>query len=382
MALLRVTGFESGSTAEAFSSGGTISFATTGQRTGAYALRVNPTTTALGYFTVSSGISAATIIVGFAFKPVTLPASGAEQFIRMRASTVDKAELRISSAGIVTLYNSTVLIATGTTTLTAGTYYYIELKIGSGATAVYELRIDGTTEFSGTYSNSANNTDVYFIGKSVNRSSQSVDFYYDDMYFDDAAFQATTTAFPEVRILLPNAAGGSAGWSAGTSPHTFAAVDEVPPESDGTDASYIEATATDDNLYTTFRCESTTAKSVTGTVLAVEGFVWAKTGSTSGTSTVAIRMRNGATNVDMPGLELTVAYQGLHNLQVLDPNTAAAWTLGGVDTCEIGMTAATIAQSQRFTAAYLFVLTLVSDGVGTPRPIQVLNQAVSRAALR
>ena len=377
MAITRLTGFESGSSGE-LQINGTASFVTSGQRTGSYALRCNPTTTGTGYCRIYS-ISATGVIVGtpaafadgsvigFAFKAATLPAASEERIASGYPVSLATSAwvLKITSGGLLKLYGTggTTLITTGATVIGA-TYVYIEVRVNS-ATDAYEVRINGTAEFSGTDAALTAVPEAFFLGKPFNDNGQTVDFYYDDVYVDEAGtFQATTTATPEVRILLPNAAGDGTGWTNGTGTQTFAEVDEVPPESDGTDLTYLQAAATEDNTYRTSNVESTATKGVTGTILAVDGYVWAKTGSVSGTSTVGIRVRSNTTNSDGTGFELTTTYQGIHRTLATDPNGGGAWTSGGVDGVQIGMFAGTIAQTQRFSASYVFVLALVTAASG------------------
>ena len=375
MAITRLTGFESGASGELGALNGTASFVTTGQRTGTYALRCNPTTTGTGhanlYPIVATGKLDSTAIFadgsafGWAFKAVTLPAAN-EEIVARSFNGASQWTLTITSAGVLKLYagnTAGTLLATGSTVF-GSTYKYIEVLVNN-ATSAYEVRINGTAEFSGTNAAITNATGQLSLGKVLNTNGQTVDFYYDDVYVDEAGtFQATTTATPEVRILLPNAAGDGTGWTNGTGTQTFAEVDEVPPESDGTDLTYLQAAATGDNTYRTSNVESTATKGVTGTILAIDGYVWAKTGSASGTSTVGIRVRSNTTNSDGTGLELTTGYEGLHRTLATDPDGGAAWTSGGVDGVQIGMFAGTIAQTQRFSASYVFVLALVTAASG------------------
>ncbi len=377
MAIVRFTGFESGAAPEVGTISGTGSIVSSGQRTGSYAFRVNPTTTGDGSMTLTpvanTGLPNTSAsftdgsTFGFAFKAVTLPAAN-EEYIARSLVPVGAVQwtLTITSGGLLKLYETSpagTLLGTGSTAI-GSTYVYIEVRVNN-TTNAYDVQVNGVSEISGTNAAINGNTGQLALGKVINTNSQTVDFYYDDVYVDDAGtFLATTTSFPEVKILKPDAAGASAGWTNGTGT-TFAEVDEVPPESDGTDVSYIQASATEDNQYSTFGVQSTATGGVTGTISAVEGYVWAKTGSTAGSSNVNIRVRNSGTNSDATGLELTTSYQGLHRVLVTDPATGSAWTSGGVDTVEIGMLANTIAQTQRFSAAYIFVLSTVSSGAAT-----------------
>ena len=367
MALVNLTGFESGSSSELQGTGGTFSIVTSPVRTGTYALRINPTTTATGQVNIgsidSTGVLAnnaqSTSVMGFAFRYATKPASNNEVIAGNYGSIADiKGELRINSSGNLEHYRASgALVATGATALVADTWYYIEYKVVNSATGAYEVKINGVSEFSGTADHGTGNTVFIQLGKNPNRNGNTVDFFYDDWYVDNANFVGSQYHIPEIRILLPNGAGASADWGNGTGT-TFAEVDEVPPESDGADLTYIQADpAVDDNTYHTLAVESTATKSVTGDVDALKGYVWGKTASTSGTSNVNIRLRNAGSNTDgadMP--EMTTSYRGYHILAVTDPATSAAWTLSGVDTAEIGMNAGLIAQTQRFSAAYIFVL--------------------------
>src|SRR5688500_3220945 len=87
MALLRVCGFESGASGEIQTLGGTSSIQTTVKRTGSYALRCNPTTTATGYINIGKPTAAGiqgnyanlTLYTGFAFRAATLPAANSEE---------------------------------------------------------------------------------------------------------------------------------------------------------------------------------------------------------------------------------------------------------------------------------------------------------------
>ena len=365
MALLRVCGFESGASGELQTLGGTSSIGTGTVRTGTYSLRCNPTTTATGYINVGLPSAAGilgnfnnqTLYTGFAFRAATLPAANSEEIYACYNSIAGLCSaLRINSDGTLAHYNtSNVLVATGTTALTTGVWYYIEYMATNTATGAYEVKINGVSEISGTSNNGTSNSAFVAHGKNTNRNGQTIDLYYDDIYMSDTAFVGSQYHIPEIRILLPNGAGASAGWTNGTG-NTFAEADEVPPESDGADLTYIQADNTMDNLYHVFATEDTATKSVTGDVDALAGYVWAKTLSTTGTSAVAPRIHSAGSNTDATQAEMTTAYRGHHVLATVDPATAAAWTLSGVDGAQVGMVAGALAQTQRFSAAYIFVL--------------------------
>ena len=364
MALLRVCGFESGASGEFQTLGGTASIGTGTVRTGTYSLRCNPTTTATGYINIGKASAAGvlgnfadlTLYTGFAFRAATLPAANSEEIYACYTAVAALCSaLRINSTGTLAHYRAdNTLVATGSTVLTTGVWYYIEYMATNSATGAYECKINGVSEFSGTSNNGTTNTAFVAHGKNTNRNGQTIDFYYDDIYVSDSAFVGSQYHIPEIRILLPNGAGASAGWTAGTGT-TFAEVDDAPPTPDD-DTTYIGADLNMDNLYSTFAVEDTATKSVTGDVDALAAYVRGRTDSTTGTSVVAPRIRSAGSNTDATQAEMTTSYRGYHVIAAVDPATAVAWTLSGVDGAEVGMVAGALAQTQRFTFAYIFVL--------------------------
>src|SRR5258708_5668324 len=145
---LLISGAETGSFAmESITNGSNTSIVTTPVHSGARAFRSNPSTTNVGnivFVLYSSstgkqgamGISA-TCYASIYFRPSTLPASANEIFAGFYTSTTDTTAIctfRISSGGIISVYDSTnTLVATGTTALVANGgphngYYRIDLS--------------------------------------------------------------------------------------------------------------------------------------------------------------------------------------------------------------------------------------------------------------
>ena len=75
---------------------GTASFQTDIKRTGDYALRCNPVTTAVGYDTISA--DAATIYPRFYMRIVTLPSANNEEIFVARSAAAQKFAVRIRFA--------------------------------------------------------------------------------------------------------------------------------------------------------------------------------------------------------------------------------------------------------------------------------------------
>src|SRR3990172_9411218 len=104
MTVHNIVGFEAGAAIETNGLNGTCSIQTTIKRTGAYALRVNPVTTATGYCDLrrhdagfQASINTATEYYRFYFYIATLPASNNEEFAVIIGGSGNKLYLRVTS---------------------------------------------------------------------------------------------------------------------------------------------------------------------------------------------------------------------------------------------------------------------------------------------
>ena len=208
MSKLNFCGFETADTSECRLIGGTLSVqsstAHSGAGLGAYTMRCNPTTSALGWFeieginqngtnaTIATIETTTSIFTQFYFNYATKPSTNDEPIYRVMGpsgkSNVQMIEVRLNSSGKLTAYDTNgTLLATGTTVLSANTWYRIAIKVLSGNPGTYEVQINGTSEFSASNANlsTANVQNLYF-GKSSNRNSNTVDFFFDDVVIDDA----------------------------------------------------------------------------------------------------------------------------------------------------------------------------------------------------
>ncbi len=90
-----------------------------------------------------------------------------------------KAALHLSAAGKLLFYDSNGnLVGTGATTLNPNQTYTLSAKIGTGPTAVWEIRINGIVEMSGTANLGPNNNGSIKLGGG---SPYTTNYYYDDV---------------------------------------------------------------------------------------------------------------------------------------------------------------------------------------------------------
>jgi hypothetical protein len=333
MSVVNIVGFETGDTSELSAVSGTVSIDSVTTRTGSYSLRSNPTGAGIGYGEVkglnASG-SAGTInksntYVRFYFRYATKPASGSEEIVAVWSSSL-KFALRIDSAGKLSAYDATgttQIGSTGATTLSADTWYRIEVYVGVGSSASWAVRIDGAAEISGTGNLGAVNTHKVRLGKVGNRSGQSVDFFYDDVAIDGAGWPGPGS----VRIMTPNGDGAYTAWTGG-----FGSVDEVPHDGDTT---FVSTSTSGDAE--TVALESASAAGISGTVGSVKSVAIVR--DTSSTSAFALRLRSGTTDDDTSNINAPNNYLLLGKMYGTDPNGGGAWTLSALDALEVGVVA-------------------------------------------
>lgn len=326
--------------------GGTNSMVTTPLWTNApYSFRCNPTTTALGWAQISgfaaTGIdavySAATTYVSMYFQYATLPSVGDEEILEVRAGTNIKFAVRIDSAGKLYGYNAggTTLVASGTTALSANTWYRLDVKVGSSASVgAYELRINNVSEWSGTTNTNASNGTNVRIGKFVNRNSNTVDFYYGPVVIDDAAYISEPNFY--VATLMPNANGSTMDWTSGTAPSDYTQVNERPPSA----ANYVKNSGAAANQLALFKVQPRSAYGVFGidanaSYLGLKGRIRLAE-DVAATSSQVMRVKSGSTNSDSSARDGGTAVTSVSRLLTTDPATSAAWTGTAIDAVEVG----------------------------------------------
>lgn len=354
-ALFNFTGFENGDTAEAVTTSGVVSIVNVSDitipvHTGTYSLRSNPSLSSFGYFSFAghSATGATLANIGpnlyarFWFRYKTGPAANSEPIAHFHGQFHGPmATLRMSSIGEILVYQQDgTLDDTGTSSvrLTINTWYVIEMHFTEGTTP-YEVRIrdssltlldtiSGTGDFNATL----DGTESLRLGKTVNANGNTVDFFYDDVAISTAGWPSSSGV---TKNAPPNAAGSSSNWTAGTGASNYLEVDEVAADNDTT---YIQTTGSNSH-YVALMDSSTLGAS--GQINAVK--VRAKVREAlSGTSSVRVGVKSGATTSETSGVNTTTSYSQLFKVFATDPNTSANWTLSAFDALEAGVNEANI----------------------------------------
>jgi len=236
----------------------------------------------------------------------------------------------------------------GATTLALTTWYKIEIKCGTGAAADYEVKIGETSEFSGTGSLHTNNNGALRVGKVINRNTQAVDFYYDDIAIDDAAYPGAGQS----KIMVPNADGNYTTWTVGAGPaDKWDCVNGIPYDA----GSYLLSTLTVGQAYTAALQSSADAGISVISIFAVRAIaICTRDGAAN--STIRLRLRSTTTDSDTASdRAIGAGVSATTKIYPTDPATAAAWTESGLNGCEVGAIERETTDKTRLLAAYLMV---------------------------
>ncbi len=149
--------------------------------------------------------------------------------------------LVMNSGGTLSIVNNNtaVTIATSSSTLTANTWCYIEVKyvFGSGTSGACQVKVNDVDFINSTSIDTAGTgtsiSSVYF-------QSNGMSFYYDDVYFCDATGTSNNTFLGGIGVysMIPTANSSVAMTASAGS--NYACVDEIPANS----TDYVSATAT------------------------------------------------------------------------------------------------------------------------------------------
>lgn len=382
MAIIEVISFEGGDTGEFLASSGTVSVQSTTKNSGAYAGRVNPTTTGTGNFThgkqLAGGgttpINLATTYQDIIVRVDTLPAANDEPILSWyTGGAAYICELRIDSSGNFKFYDNSVSLAgTGTFTVSTGTWYHLQCKVFVNATTgTFDLNVaaHGSTPSSDLALTGLNtgstNVGRAGIGKQVDRNSQSVDFFYDLIVLDDSSFQSSGL---KKASLKPDGAGTYTAWAG-----TYTDVDDIPHDSD---TSYISSTTATDKESVTLT--STTTEGISGTIHCSMSYAVVRDTGTA--SDCQVFTRSSTSESATSSRNVNASYSTQRKIDVVDPATSVAWTTGGLDAAEVGVTQGS-ANELRVTALMLAVVYTPAAGGGLGIPIAAYhynNNAGSR----
>jgi hypothetical protein len=343
MSTVYFTGFEAGDASEAQSTSGTFSVQSAVTNGNSYALRVNPTNN-IGYYKVGAplssgaqGVAANVVTSYFRFYFLWKVASVLTEIFLCTSVTPfnTKCRVRLNSSNKLVFYNTAPsIVGTTTTVLSSNTWYRIELKVGTGATAAWALNLalgDAASfleTISGTSDLGSTNAGSCLVGNG--EDNVTIDHYFDDFLWSDSAYPGAGRCV----CLLPNANGTNQTWSigAGSGVNHYDKVNERPPDGD---TSYLLSPLVLNDLESEVLQTRAQAGIAVKSVNCVKSVAILKQNVSGGTARVLLRS-NGTADVTSADYTATGTYTAIQKLYDTDPATSSAWTPAGLDTLESG----------------------------------------------
>lgn len=352
---LNIIGFETGDLSERLSGVGTSSTVQSAiKRSGDYALRTNPGAANSANYRIAYNAAAGNLVsipvsalyVSFYFYYVAKASSADEPIAAtLNGSAGLRLEVRLTSAGNLAVYDSTpTLVATGATVLSQNTWYRIDIQSNSGSPANYEVKINGTVELSGTANQTVSANFQVGLGKTNNRNSQAVDYYYDDVWIDSTDYAPSNYGIARLDPVSDDVN----GWSG-----TYADIDEAPVS----ETEYVSSTGGAAPMTATYNIEALTSVGIdTGsTIHLTKAFSWAADPSAVA-NTYSYGIVSGATTSTTNNFNSTATAAEISKLYVNDPNTSASWGRAGLEASKLRVSEGTTGvSSMRVYAAYMMV---------------------------
>jgi hypothetical protein len=254
--------------------------------------------------------------------------------------TTEQISIRVNASNVLTVSRGATLLATGTTVLSASTWYYIELKFSIHASAgTVLMQVNGVTETltyvtgTSTTQNTKSTANVQWNGLWLtgpgNAIAPSV-CWFDDLYVLDTSTGTNTTFLGPVRVCPTYmvAAGSHTDWTANGGTN-FGNVSEM--YEDG-DTSFNQSSTA--NQIDSFVVQDLPAGS--GSVFNVDVILVARQ-SSGATRTIAPLLRIGGSDYAGTGVALSTSYQFLEQSYDLQPvGGTPAWDISTFNAMEIG----------------------------------------------
>lgn len=286
------------------------------------------------YVTTNPG-SASEGGIGFAVKVNSLftSASGDELVRILQADgTTQHVAVGLTSGGLFTGKRNTTTLGTSSAGITAGTFYYVEVKwVIHDSTGSIRVKVNGTEVLALTGVDTRNGGDgtwaIVVLQNGSSNASITVDL--DDLVIWDTTGSDNNDFLGPIRLkaIFPDGAGNSTDFTPSTGSN-YQNVDDTSQDGDSTYNS--ETTAGDHDTYTFG------AVGVTGTVRFVQTNLMVRSNG-AGAETIRPKIRISSTDYNGTTVGITTDYRDSREVFETSPATAAQWTVSEIDGAEFGI---------------------------------------------
>jgi len=290
-------------------------------RTGSYALEL-ASQELIGY-----GVSGATAVymgVGVYLNNI----AGVYDILQFWSSSAELFAIQVAIGGALQAVRGNTVMATSTSTISTGGWYYIEVYyLPDNSAGVATIRVNGA-EWLTASGDTQDNDDPFTVVRLVNTTAVGVNVEFDDLVINDTSGAVNISWPGQQKLYLATVNGdGDTTDLTPSAGDNYAAVDEIPPNT----ADYVYSdTATDIDLY-----DITDPLAGTETLGSVVVNYVAKLDSGSGN--IAATVKAGGTEDDGTTEGLTEAWLLYQATWDVNPDDAGAWTPADIDGLQIGI---------------------------------------------
>lgn len=351
MATINLCGFESGDTIECYQATGTYSVQTGTARNSGYALRCNPTGFNSGYVIIrgvgadgeSAEASVTDSYVRFYFRFAALPSLDMPIAKIEGPTAAMKLTIKLKSTGVLGTEDAMLWTASGAITLSANTWYRINVVCGSdGSTGEIKVSVDGTLDINTTGNTNGAAAAQITLGRTFG-PSEDIDYFYDDFIWDDASAPGEG----QIAALLIDGNGTDTAGSANGAGTRWECLDERPHDGDTT---YVNGVTSGNS--STYTIDASTISVASGAIAKVVLVAKENVGAAGFDAYVRIRDSSGVTETASSGGALG---DWIGMFLIMDETGGSdPWTDAELAQVEIGYQQGAGAAT-RVTAAYLMV---------------------------
>jgi hypothetical protein len=272
----------------------------------------------------------ATRVIGFAVRWLTSYGTNTNPFVRFDDGTTVQVDLRLTAGRNIEVTRNGTVLGTSSNSILLDTWYYLQFKVTIDNSGSFEVRINDVNWVSASGVDTQNTANAYSNG--VFFSNTGYDYYVDDLYILNSTGSVNNDFLGECRIhtVMPNGDGATTDFTPNAGITNYTQVDEIPPDGDTT---YVSSSTPGDIDQYDF-ADITTTGSIAGVQVVIDARK-----DDAGARQIAESCRSGG--VDYTGANtFTLSsdyFMGYRQIRELDPNTAAPWSVSGVNSAQFGV---------------------------------------------
>lgn len=285
-------------------------------------------------------------IVGFAIKTRGGNSLGSNtSFLDIHAGGQDQLSFRINSSGTVTAYRDNLIsleTSPGVIFDPNAGWYYVEIRFKiHNSTGSWTFKIDGQTVWTSSTHDTQANSSVYWDSIQFNIGDIAEDTILDDIYICDGSGTQNNDFLGDtvVELIQPNSNGDASDWAGSVGGDHYTLVDDAQGVTSAglSESDYIESsTPTHKDL---FGYSNLSALASATTIHGVQVNTWRRITAEQplDLDIIAKSVATESNVTDTVRHDDSAPYFMSFAVFEQDPNTATAWTSGGVDAAQFGV---------------------------------------------